>query len=303
MLAALAAAAVVAVSPCQIGEVVSERVVLRPRSGTFYSIDVLNPDVIRWRDGYLMFFSGNRAATDAGVWATGVAVAERPEGPYRVLQRVGDFYNGGTARWRRQLWHGASDRDGAPILLRSSDGLAWRKVAGLPENQAWRAITSDLYARSVGERLRVYFAGRSGATGADLGSVTYLGRRRWHGFRKVMRRENGWDRLDLGEPAVFSLQGRQLMLYGGLGENGEPRHVGLAYKDGSAWRRCPGPLTARASRFTRRTRSIPSRRRRRPLDLLRWRRPTQPRWTHARRILVRVYDASSSRRIKRDIGA
>ena len=46
--------------------------------------------------------------------------------------------------------------------------------------------------------------------------------------------------LDLGEPAVFTLGGRSLMLYGGLRQSGEPRQIGLAYRDGAAWRRCPG---------------------------------------------------------------
>jgi hypothetical protein len=215
--------------------------VLEPRPRTFYSVDALNPDVVRWRGRYLLFFSGNRVATDAGRWATGVAAADRPEGPYRVLRRVGDFYNGGTALWKGQLWHGASDRNGDPVLLRSRDGLRWATVDPIPEDAAWRAITSDLYLRPSTDKLRVYFAGRPGAAGADIGTAVYA-EGGWRGFDVALKRTDGWDRLDLGEPAVVTLGGRDLMFYAGLGANGEPRHIGLAYRNGRAWRRCPGPL-------------------------------------------------------------
>jgi hypothetical protein len=241
MVATLAAAAALALSPCQLGVPIAEHVVLEPRAGTFYSVDTLNPDVVRWRGRYLLFFSGNQVATDAGMWATGVAVADRPQGPYRILRQVGDFYNGGTARWKGQLWHGASDRNGDPVLLRSRDGVRWSAVGPVPQDAAWRAITSDLYLRPSTDKLRIYFAGRPGAAGADIGTAVYA-EGRWQDFDMALERTDGWDRRDLGEPAVFTLGGRNLMLYAGLGEDGDARHIGLAYRNGGAWRRCAGPL-------------------------------------------------------------
>ncbi len=160
-----------------------------------------------------------------------------------MLRQVGDFYNGGTARWRGELWHGATDRDGNPLLLRSQTGLTWEKAGRIPEEPGWRAITSDLYLRPVGEQLRIYFAGRPGLAGADIGSALFSDRG-WNGFRVILARMPGWDSLDLGEPAVFSMAKRRLMFYAGVGHSDRPRHIGLAYKKGDAWLRCPGPFIA-----------------------------------------------------------
>src|SRR3954447_12084002 len=96
------------VGACRIGRVVAERALLQPRPGTFYSVDALNPDVVRKGRTYYMFFSGNNVRTFGGDWRTGVATARSPRGPFRVRPGLpGDFVNGGTAVFRRRFWQAA----------------------------------------------------------------------------------------------------------------------------------------------------------------------------------------------------
>ena len=95
--------------PCAFGAPVSERVVLAPAPGTFYSVDVLNPDVVRTRHGYRLYFSGNDRRTDAGFWRTGVARSDSPTGRFRVDPGVRlRFLNGGTTRSGGRWYHAAS---------------------------------------------------------------------------------------------------------------------------------------------------------------------------------------------------
>lgn len=245
--AAVGAAATVRWSPklaqaCDFGRPIGERVLLRPRAGTFYSVDALNPDVVRRGGRYFLYFSGNSARTSAGRWGTGMAVASSPLGPYRVSRRMLErFYNGGTAVVGRQLFQGATEPQFAgPALYRSGDGYRWKQVGLMPAppSPSWRSFQSDLSLASRDGGLDVYFAGRPAASGADLGVARYE-RGRWGSFRRVLSRGTGtWDSLDLGEPATFRARGRTYMVYGGLGGHGQPRHVGLAYRSPAGWRRC-----------------------------------------------------------------
>src|SRR5262245_18950822 len=95
--------------PCDFGKPLSERVVMRPKAGTFYSVDVLNPDVVRRPGRYLLFFSGNSAHSEEGDWRTGVATGTRPEGPYRFDPRLHErFFNCGTALVKGRFFHAAN---------------------------------------------------------------------------------------------------------------------------------------------------------------------------------------------------
>jgi hypothetical protein len=227
---------------CDFGKPIREQVVLRPRSGTFYSVDVLNPDVVKLGRRYLLLFSGNSARTEAGSWHTGLAVSRRPDGPFRVKRGVReDFLNGGTALYRGRLLHGATvPARREPVLFASRQGEDWREVESMPAGKpsSWRFFQTDLslYPRRGG--VEVYYAGRIGTTGADIGVAWWSGGD-WRGFRRVLTRKAGsWDGLDLGEPTVFTIGKREYMLYAGLGQSGAPRSVGLARREGDRWIRC-----------------------------------------------------------------
>jgi hypothetical protein len=239
-------------NPCSFGKPLSEQVVLGPKAGTFYSVDALNPDVVRHSEHrYLLFFSGNSAHTDAGDWRTGVAVGTRPEGPYRVDRRVRErFFNGGTALVNGRFLHGANVPERTePLLYSSSDGRRWRPRSLMPQPTefSWRLWQSDLFLRPRRGGLDVYFAGRPGPEGADLGVARYH-RGRWSGFRRILAKlgEEGQE-VDLGEPAVFRARNRNYLLYVVQPANGVGRHIQLAFFSGGEWRRCPGaPFIGRA---------------------------------------------------------
>jgi hypothetical protein len=231
---------------CDFGRPVAERVVLRPQEGTFFSVDVLNPDLVRQGSRYLLFFSGNSANTDAGAWRTGVAFGWRPLGPFRVDPRLHEpFFNGGTVLARGRFFHGANvpDRRG-PLLLTSRTGLAWRLLSAMPAppQPSWRFLQSDLYLRARNRGLDVYFAGRPGPGGADLGVARY-DRGHWTGNRRILvRKGERAGEVDLGEPAVFQARNRTYMLYAVQAEYNGPRQIWLAYRSQSGWRRCSAPF-------------------------------------------------------------
>ncbi|MGB2953034.1 MAG: hypothetical protein WBB74_06550 [Gaiellaceae bacterium] len=230
-----------------LGKPVAERVLVAPRPKTFYAVDALNPDVIRWRGRYVLLFSGNAANLDAGDWYTGLADSRRPLGPFRVEPRVRlPFFNGGSTVWRNRLYTGVTLRaSGQPALFESPDARHWHEIARMPvlSGPSWRARQSDLSLDWTPKRRRVYFAGRPGPSGADIGVASYLGGRRWGAFRIALRRQPGWDSFDLGEPTVFRWRGTQYMLYAGLGLDFRAREIGLAVETNSGWQRCGrGPL-------------------------------------------------------------
>lgn len=225
---------------------------LQPRPGTFFSRDVLNPDVLRVGKSYWMYFSGNSAATDAGSWQTGLAVADSPRGPFRIRPRVQlDFVNGSTTRAGHWFYHGASDsRSGRPWLYRSRDGRRWLPLTAVPEppGPVWDLWRSDLYLFPRRRGLRIYYAGRPGPAGADLGLLRYRDDRFTTGS-PILGRSGGWDGLDLGGPAFFRARGRDYLLYAGLQASGTPRRIGLAYRSSGGWRRCSGPFIDVSSRY------------------------------------------------------
>jgi hypothetical protein len=233
--------------PCNLGKPISERAVLRPKLKTFYSIDTLNPDVIRWRGRYWMFFSGNSSHTPGGDWKTGVAVADSPLGPFHVLAKMAaPFLNGSTRAFGNSLVQIATPPGfGQPVLYRSSNLGTWKARSTMPAGFAWNAYESDAYYDVSG---LVYFAGRPGPGGADIGSRRYLGGNRWGEAKLELGRgqPSSWDALDLGEPSVFRIGKRLFMLYGGLGIDGGSRQIGLARKASTGWQRCASVPLIRA---------------------------------------------------------
>jgi hypothetical protein len=215
---------------------VQERVLLRPDPGTFYSVDVLNPDVIRWHGRYWMFFSGNSVRTDAGDWRTGVAVSRSPLGPFRTLPMEEPFLNGSTRIFGNELVQVATPLSfGQPVVYSSSNLGIWTAGSEMPAGSGWDTFQSDPYFDRSG---LVYFAARSGPGGADIGSRRYSDGQ-WGAAKLELRRSaSGWDSLDLGEPATFRVGRRQFMLYVGLSATGGSRQIGLAHKTADGWQRC-----------------------------------------------------------------
>jgi hypothetical protein len=215
-------------------------ILLAPRAGTFYSQDVLNPDVVKRGNVFHLFFSGNQAATDAGDWRTGVAVSHNPLGGFRVLpQMQAEFLNGGTRVIGKAFVQFATPLDfSQPALYKSRDLTHWQRGTQMPAGAAgsWNALQSDPFYDQSG---RVYFAARPGPGGADIGVRRYLGHGRWGNAELVFRRgvPGTWDSLDLGEPAIFRFGKQRFMLYVGLGDYGGARQIGLARLTRQGWKR------------------------------------------------------------------
>ena len=239
---------------CRLGEPLAERALIQPKAGTPYASDALNPDVVVRGGRIHLYFSANDTPGErqAGPaywhkgqnWRTMRAVASHPFGPYRIGRRVWPFYNGGTAIRDGKAYTLANDAANPfRLVLFAGD----RPVARTPSENVppWRAAVSDAFLEPSGRR--AYFVGRSGQTGADIGTVLVDG---WRRFEKVVvrGRAGSWDAEDLGEPATFRSRSRTLMLYGGMPARGRPRIIGMARKTPGGWRKC-GPVLGVSRRY------------------------------------------------------
>jgi hypothetical protein len=233
---------------CDLGEPITERALLLPRPGTFYSVDALGPDVVRWRGRVLMYFSGNDLHTGHGQWHTGLAVASSPLGPFRVLPHVRlPYLNGGTVAWRGRLWQATMRTQdwGQSVLRVSGDGVRWRTVLALPRvSGPFRLLASPSLA-VINGRLRVWMLARY-RPGLNSVLVTFdLRGSRWVRRRLHLRPGRfAWSQADLGEPSLFRWQGHYGLLYVGMAATTYARAVGLAVPSRAGkWRACgPGPL-------------------------------------------------------------
>jgi hypothetical protein len=226
-------------SACGIGRLIGERVLLRPKAATFYAEDALNPDVVRYRGRYLMFFSGNPVQSANGDWRTGVAIAKRPLGPFRVDRRLkGRFLNGGTTVSGGRLLQATSALDRKlPALLTSRDGVNWRRFGAFPEGSGWHTGQADFFLDQRQDWLDAYFLARP--AGAQFyGSIAKARYRngRWYGFNRIIAPSPKL--IDLGEPAVFRAGGSTYLLYVGLKPTGGPRNIYLAKQEGHKWVSC-----------------------------------------------------------------
>jgi hypothetical protein len=245
---------------CALGRVIAERTLIKPASSTFYSVDALNPDITRTRDGrWQLFFSGNDQHTAAGNWRTGFATSASPFGPFRVdsVARA-DRLNGGTVRWRGRLWQMSTHNRRGGELAVSTSGRRWRRVAGSPALPDAYSFAADHYLQVISRRtLRLYalLRRRDHPLLGEIGVADYRSGH-WTGMRSILKPgPRAWENTDLGEPAVVTLpDGRELMLYTATAGSGAARTIGLARRtaDGS-WARCgtrpvigPGAPWARA---------------------------------------------------------
>ena len=165
------------------------------------------------------------------------AVSRRAGRPASICEWWHDLRRQGVPARRNATTAGSGP---VSLIYKSRDGRIFRPWRLLPDHDkpGWRRWQSDLYLvrRRVG--FDVYYAGRPGPSGADLG----VGRHRngrWSHFVRILERAPGrWDGVDLGEPAVFRLRGGSYMLYVGLGRHGGSRQIGLARWTGARWERC-----------------------------------------------------------------
>jgi hypothetical protein len=176
----------------------------------------------------------------------GWPIASRPEGPFRVQRGIRlPFLNGGTAWDGRRFYQAATSSSGA-FLYRSDDGRRWSPLAPIPEpgTPAWDLWRSDFSLVRRPHGLDLYYAGRPGPSGADLGLLRYR-RGRFRDAGRILERR---DELDLGEPALFRVSGRTYMLYGSLPREGAPRQIEFALVTAHGLERC-GSLVRPSRRY------------------------------------------------------
>jgi hypothetical protein len=246
---------------CGIGRLVTQRPLLSPRPYTFYSVDALNPDVVRRGRTYYMFFSGNRAHSPAGIWRTGVATSHSPLGPFRVRpDALGDFSNGGTTLWHGRFWQATSDYRYGNVLMASRDGRHWRRITQLPSLPAWPTMADfSLQRRRGGLRIYMLVRARNGVgAGGTIATLDWIGGR-WRHFRASLAPGPlPWENLDLGEPAP--IPDRPLVLYTATAAAGSIRTIGLARRTASGrWVHCSArPLIGAGAPWARTISTDPS---------------------------------------------
>jgi hypothetical protein len=239
-------------SQCSLGtQRVEERQLLAPHPRTFYSVDVLNPDVVAYRGRYFMYFSGNDRHIAKGDWRTGIAVATSPTGPFRVQGNLrANYLNGGTTVWQGLLWHLVEDKpvEGPDIrseLAWSSDGIHWHHRTYLPgfttDGVTYRG--ADFFLEPKGSQLGVYMLAvpPGGGIGRSLAFASYADEH-WSDFHILVDIRAvaalNWASADLGEPATFYVGKKHYLLFVGLARNDLTRSIGLMSELKTGWDLC-----------------------------------------------------------------
>ncbi len=250
---------------CSLGTQLGEgHQLLAPRPGTFYSVDVLNPDMVVFHGRYFMYFSGNDRHTAQGEWRTGLAIATSPTGPFRVQGDLeGNYLNGGTTVWHGRLWHVVEDNpvEGSKVrseLASSSDGIHWRHESFLP-GFTFAGITyrgADFFLEPESSRLGVYMLAvpPGGGIGRSLGFASYADGH-WSSSHIILSIHAvaplPWTSADLGEPATFHVGDQHYLLFVGLAQKDkETRSIGLARESATGWDVCSdAPATPNGARW------------------------------------------------------
>lgn len=240
---------------CSLGVLQRDQTLLRPRPRTLYSVDALNPDVVAFAGKYLMYFSGNSVpSATQPKWLTGLAVASRPMGPFRVESSFrGDYLNGGTTTWRGRLWHLVEVVQGSVNELADSvNGRTWHRVASLPSFKLNGATVDGAdfsliveHGELVASMFLVYPQPQSSAF--TLARVRFNGQR-WHGFEAILRRRTSspYEANDVGEPYVFdTASGQTAMLYAATAAD-KVRSVAMAIRHDGHWVPCRNNPVIRA---------------------------------------------------------
>lgn len=237
-----------------------EPVLSRGAPGEWDSVDVLNPSVVRHGGGYLNLYSGY----DGKTWRTGLATS----GDGIAWTKLGPVLSPDPGSWEGEYiaangsalvvggeicyWYQAGDPPQIGVAT-SSDGLSWQKrQAPVLENGprgSWDEMgVADPYVLAAGGRLYMYFLGQDRARRQRLGVAVSDDGVSWTRLRVnpilEMGEHGSFDEAGLGEPAVWSSEGRYWMIYTGR-DRREYRRLGFAVSsDGIAWERLPPDTVA-----------------------------------------------------------
>ncbi len=240
---------------------VSEAPVLSPgEAGSWDSVDVLNPSVVRFRGELLNLYSG----FDGSVWRSGAARSadgvswERSQ--TAVLEPNPDSWEGGYIAANGsalaegdslKYWYQAGPRNQTRIgLARSADGESWKKaptpVLGPGASGQWdETAVGDPYVVSCGQTYYLFYLGQNRFGVQRLGVARSPDGVNWQKSHLNPILETGapgeFDENGLGEPAVFHSGDGIWMLYTGR-DPGESRSLGWARSDnGVTWQKASGP--------------------------------------------------------------
>ena len=226
----------------------------RGAAGSWDSVDVLNPSVVRFNGRLLNLYSG----FDGHTWHTGFA--ESSDDGFTWTRR-GKVLSPDAATWEGNYIaaNGSALVDRGTIsywyqggnpprigLARSTDGAAWKKephpVLDLGPTGSWdeRGL-GDPYVIRAGDVLFLFYTGLDRAGRQRLGIARSTDGIVWTRLRSNPILEVGTDRAfdenGLGEPAVWTAGGWWWMIYTGR-DRKEQRRIGFAKsKDGVAWTR------------------------------------------------------------------
>lgn len=238
----------------------AEPVLERGPAGAWDSVDLLNPSVARWQDGWINLYSGY----DGKTWRTGAAFSAdglvwRKEAAPVIepdpASWEGDYIaaNGATVAARSRLWHWyqAGPRNQTRLgLATSTDGKSWRKepaaVLGLGAEGSWdESAVGDPYALACGEWFYLYYLGQDRFGVQRLGVARSADGKNWQRSHRNPILETGgagaFDERGLGEPAVLLAEDGFWMLYVGR-DAAERRRLGWAHSDdGVRWAKT-GPV-------------------------------------------------------------
>jgi predicted GH43/DUF377 family glycosyl hydrolase len=251
-------------------EEMPEPVIDRGAEGSWESVDVLNPSVLRWRNRHWNLYSG----FDGKTWHTGVAWSDDDgitwTGRRKILSPQSGSWDGSAGTYiaangsalvvgdRLFYWY-QGGRDLPRIgLARSSDGESWQTepvpVLETGPRGSWdeRGV-ADPYVIRQGQWLYLYYTGMDRAQRQRLGVARSLDGIRWEKSLDNPILDIGgheaWDEGGLGEPAIWESHGAYWMLYTGRAWD-EKRRLGLARStDGIHWQKLPGQVFSGASEW------------------------------------------------------
>ncbi len=225
----------------------------RGEPGEWDSVDVLNPSVVKRGGIYYNLYSG----FDGKSWHTGLASSS--DG--LKWTKMGKVLSPGAAPWEGAYiaangsvllaggeflyWYQAGVPPGI-ALARSGDALRWTRPAEPalepgPRGSWDERGVADPYVIEAGGRYYMYYLGQDRARRQRLGVAQSEDGVQWTKLLSnpvlQLGAAGAFDENGLGEPAVWSGQGRYWMLYTGR-DRRECRRLGLAWSlDGVHWTR------------------------------------------------------------------
>jgi len=232
---------------------VSRPLLIRGATGSWDSVDVLNPSVITWRDTYYNLYSG----FDGHTWRTGVATSSdglvwskggmivAPQSYPVAWDSSYIAANGSALAFHDKLFYwyqaGRPPRIG---LAQSANGFGWAKLVRPvldtgPRGSFDERGAADPDVVSFGDFLYMYYLGQDRAHRQTIGVARSRDGVVWTKLRSNPVLEPGapgqFDERGVGEPAVWAAFGWYWMLYTGR-DHHEWRRIGLARShDGVRW--------------------------------------------------------------------